>query len=166
MRAIIIGSIFVLTAFVLTARGAQRERITSAVDARRPHAMTDAVHRLAQAQNDRGAVDPGMQMDHVQLIFNPSAEQQSDLDQLLKDQQNPSSQNYRKWLTPAQYADRFGLSASDHSKVVAWLVSEGLTVHEPAAGRNWVAFSGTAGQIGRALRTSIHKYLVNGKEHF
>jgi uncharacterized protein (TIGR03437 family) len=161
MRAVFIGFILVSTGFA-----AQPNRILSAVDARRPHVLPNSVHRLAQAQFDLGAVDPAMQLDHVQLLFTPSAEQQQDLDQLLKDQQNPSSPNFRKWLSPGQYADRFGLSASDQSKVIAWLVSEGLTVHESSQGRNWVAFSGSAAQISKAFHTSIHRYQVNGQNHF
>ncbi len=99
------------------------------------------------------------------LLFKPSAAQQSDLDQFLASQQNPSSPDFHKWLTPEQFADRFGISTSDHSKVVAWLQSEGLTVNESGRGRNWVAFSGTAGQVSRALRTEIHRYQADGAMH-
>jgi len=37
---------------------------------------------------------------------------------MLADQQNPSSPQFHKWLTPEEYGDRFGLSAGDHSKIV------------------------------------------------
>ncbi len=100
------------------------------------------------------------------LLFKPSAAQQSDLDQFLVSQQNPSSPDFHKWLTPEQFADRFGISTSDNSRVVAWLQSEGLTVNESARGRNWVAFSGTAAQVSRVLRTEIHRYQANGAMHF
>ena len=99
------------------------------------------------------------------LLIKPSAAQQADLDQLLAAQQNPSSASYHQWLTPQAFADRFGLSTSDHSKVVAWLQSEGLTVQESGRGRNWIAFKGGAGQVGKALRTSIHRFVVNGEAH-
>ncbi len=99
------------------------------------------------------------------LLIKPSAAQQADLDQLLAAQQNPSSANYHQWLTPQDFADRFGLSTSDHSKVVAWLQAGGLTVQESGRGRNWVAFKGGAGQVGKALQTSIHRYIVNGETH-
>jgi uncharacterized protein (TIGR03437 family) len=104
-------------------------------------------------------------MSHVLLLFKPSAAQQSDLNQLLASQQNPSSANFHKWLTPEEFGNRFGLSASDTSKVTAWLQSEGLTVKQTARGRNWLAFSGTAAQVSRALGTSIHRYEVNGEAH-
>ena len=107
-----------------------------------------------------------MRMEYMQMLFQPSAAQQADLDQLLIDQQNPSSASYHKFLTPEQFGERFGLSFSDQSKVVAWLASEGFTINETARGRNWVAFSGTAGQVSKSLHTEIHKLNVNGERHY
>ncbi|HWF09473.1 MAG TPA: protease pro-enzyme activation domain-containing protein [Bryobacteraceae bacterium] len=128
-------------------------------------ALRGNFHPLARPEYDRGEVDPGTPMSHLLLLFKPSAAQQSDLDQLLVSQQNPSSPNFHKWLTPEEFGDRFGLSASDTSKVVAWLRSEGLTVKQTARGRNWLSFGGTAAQVSRALGTSIHRYDVNGETH-
>ncbi|MGA2268739.1 MAG: protease pro-enzyme activation domain-containing protein [Bryobacteraceae bacterium] len=105
-------------------------------------------------------------MDHTLILFKPSSAQQADLDQLLADQQNPSSPLFRRWLTPEEFGNRFGLSASDHSKVVAWLASEGLTVNESGRARNWVAFSGTAAQVSKTLHTSLRRYRVDGETHF
>ncbi len=50
--------------------------------------------------------------------------------------------------------------------MVAWLKSEGLDVKEQARGRNWLAFSGTARQIGRALHTEIRRFATGAAEHF
>jgi subtilase family serine protease len=58
------------------------------------------------------------------------------------------------------------LSASDNSKIVAWLTREGFTINDIARGHNWVAFSGTAGQVSQSLHTSIHRFEVRGKMHF
>src|SRR6185312_1520526 len=71
-----------------------------------------------------------------------------------------------RWLTPEEYADRFGLSGPDESRLVSWLTAQGLTIDERGRGRNWIAFSGTAARVGRAFRTSIHRYEVNGRMHF
>ena len=138
----------------------------STIDRGQTATLKNQVHPAAIASNDRGNVDPAMPMDHMMLIVRPSAVQEADLEQLLADQQNPSSQNYRKWLTPEEFAGRFGLSPGDNSKVVAWLKGEGFTVNDIARGRNWVAFSGTAGQVSRSLHTSIHYFEVNGEKHF
>jgi uncharacterized protein (TIGR03437 family) len=130
------------------------------------HTVSGSLHQSARPEADRGPVDPSMRLDHVILSFRPSAVQQAELDQLLADQQNPGSPRFHKWLSPEEYAARFGLSAADESKVGAWLESQGLEVKQQARGRNWVAFSGTARNIGRALRTEIRKFAADGVEHF
>jgi uncharacterized protein (TIGR03437 family) len=124
------------------------------------------IHHQAQPQDDRGAVDPSMHMDYMVLVAKPSAAQQTELDGLLADQQNPSSPYFHQWLTPEEFGSRFGLSTSDHSKLVAWLTSEGFKVNESARGRNWVAFSGTANQVSKSLHTPIHRFHVDGETHF
>ena len=51
-------------------------------------------------------------------------------------------------------------------KIEAWLQSTGLRVVSEARARNWIAFSGSAEQIGRAFRTEIHRYVIDGETHF
>jgi uncharacterized protein (TIGR03437 family) len=142
------------------------DRITRPVDAGRTRTIAGPVRSQADPQFDQGAMDPASRIDDIVLIFKPSAGQQADLDRLLADQQNPSSPHFRQWLTPEQFGQRFGLSSGDHSKVVAWLTSQGLRVNQSGRARNWVSFSGTAGQVSQALHTSIHRFAVNGVTHF
>lgn len=137
-----------------------------AIDNRQTVTLKQHIHPAANAVNDRGAVDPSTMMDHMILMVKLSAGQQAGLDQLLMDQQNPSSPNYHKWLTPEEFGNRFGLSAGDHSKVAAWLAREGFTVNETGRGRNWVAFSGTAGQVSSSFHTEIHYFEMNGERHY
>lgn len=155
----------ILIAFSTNSHAAPVNRITQPVNRAQSHTLRGNIHPQATAQNDQGPVDPATPLTHVLILFKPSPAQQSDLDQFLADQQNPSSPNFHHWLTPEAFADRFGLSTSDTSKVTAWLQSEGLTVKQTARSRNWIAFSGSAGQISHALSTSIHRYNVNGQTH-
>jgi len=155
-----------LAGFAATALAAPADRITRPVDDRVKRAIPGNVHPLAQAKFDQGPIDPEMRMNYIMLMVKPSAAQQTDLDGLLADRQNPSSPQFHKWLTPEEFGERFGLSAGDSSKVAAWLRAEGLTVNRVARARNWLAFSGTAGQVSKALRTSFHSFEVDGKTHF
>jgi uncharacterized protein (TIGR03437 family) len=107
-----------------------------------------------------------MKMDRVVLLVKRSAAQQTELDQLLADQQNPSSPQFHRWLTPEEFGNRFGLSTDDLSKVAAWLSSEGFTIQETARGRNWIAFGGNAGQVSKSLHVPIHRMEVEGRTHF
>src|SRR5215469_5987881 len=96
-------------------------------------------HPLAQARFDRGEIDPGLRLSYVQILFRQTAAQHADLQRLLAAQRDPSSPDYRRWLTPEQYADRFGLSAGDLAKVTAWLTSAGFKIEYTARGRDWIA---------------------------
>src|SRR5215831_1765168 len=145
---------------------APKNRVARTVDPNRVRAVAGNVHRLAQAQDDRGAVDPSMAMNFMMVTFKPTAEQQSDLDQLLVDQQSPSSPQFHKWLTPEDFANRFGLSQSDRSQVRAWLVSQGFSIDLEARSGNWIAFSGTARKVSRMLHTEIHYFDVEGTRHY
>src|SRR3979490_650689 len=97
--------------------GVQPDRIAAPLSGDQEVPLRGNVHGMAQAQFDQGRVDAATRMSGVSLVFKPSAAQQKDLNQLLADQQNPSSPKYHKWLTPAQFADRFGMSQNDINKV-------------------------------------------------
>ena len=82
---------------------------------------------------------------------------------LLRQQLDPSSPNYHKWLSPEQYAERFGVSPSDMSRAAAWLRQQGFTTMIPSRSRTWIGFNGTAAQVEAAFHAPIHQYLVNGE---
>jgi len=112
-----------------------------------------------------GPVEPTLNIAYASLAFQKSPAQQTALDTLLLEQQTSGSPNFHRWLTPEQFADRFGPSPSDVASVVQWLESEGLTVNDVARGRGFVTFSGAAAHIAGAFRTELHRYRVNGEIH-
>jgi len=142
---------------------AQQSRIASSVDRLRTVALRGNVQPGARAEFDAGAADPSFALGPLLLMLRRSAAQQADLDQLLSAQQNPSSPGYHQWLSPEQFADRFGASRDDIAVVVSWLQSEGLAVEETSRARNWIRFRGAAGQLQAALHTEIRRYLVDGE---
>jgi uncharacterized protein (TIGR03437 family) len=113
-----------------------------------------------------GRTDPTHVLRHVSIHFKPSARQQSDLNKLLADQQNRASPHYREWLSPEQYADRFGPSSNDFARVMAWLRDSGFQMNSTAAARNWIAVDGSVETVERAFHTEIHDYLVDGETRF
>jgi len=141
-------------------------RITQQVDASEVQLVLGSLHPLARPEFDQGRVPASMMLHHVAIAFRLSPAQQEQLDQLLGEQQDPSSANYHKWLRPEQYADRFGLSPNDAAKITAWLKSQGLTAEGVSRGRTEVYFNGTAAQVGAVLHTEFHRYVVNGETHF
>lgn len=143
-----------------------KDRILYAVDSGQVAAVKGTAHPLAHPQFDRGRLSPEQQLNHVSLTFRLSPAQQADLQQLLRQQQDRTSPNYRKWLTPEQYAIRFGMSQNDLAKVSNWLQSQGLNVEGVSRNHNEISFSGGVGQIEYALRTELHNYSINGEEYF
>jgi subtilase family serine protease len=143
-----------------------RDRILGPVDAAQTTTVKGTAHPLARAQPDQGRTDVTRQLSGVTLTFRLSPAQQADLNQLLRDQQNPSSAQYHKWINPDQYAARFGMTQNDLAKVTSWAQSQGLTVDSISLNRNEISFSATVGQIEYALKTQIHNYSINGEHHF
>ncbi len=149
------------------ALGAQPNRIVARIDNNNRVRLSGHIHPRALAGVDQGRVEASRPLQYVTITLKPSAAQQADLEQLLAEQQDPASPNYHRWLTPEQYGDRFGASQADLNQVVNWLQQQQLTVVGTARGRNWVAFSGTAGQVENAFQTQIHYYLAeDGTQHY
>lgn len=145
---------------------ARAERIPQTIDNANLWHLHGSVPPRARAEFDRGAVDSSLQMEGMKLVFQLTAEQQSSLDTLLRQQLDLSSPNYHKWLTPEQYADQFGVSQSDVTRAANWLRQQGFTSVVPARSRAWIAFNGSAAQVEAAFHAPIHQYMVNGELHY
>jgi subtilase family serine protease len=148
------------------AQAEQPDRIIAAIDNNLTVVLKGSVHPKAKPQYDRGLVQPSMKLPFITLLIQPSADQQAELKQLLAEQQDPSSPNYHKWLTPEQFGQRFGLSNADVTKITHWLRSQGFRIAQVARGRDWIAFSGTAAHVQRTFHTELHRYNVDGEERF
>jgi uncharacterized protein (TIGR03437 family) len=145
---------------------AQRNRLSATIDDNQRVSLAGHVHPSARPEFDLGRVGSSMVLQSLTLELKPSGSQPTELNQLLAAQQDPSSADYHRWLTPEQYADRFGASLDDVNKIAAWLQQQGFQVTNIARGRNWISFSGTAVQVEAAFRTELHRYQVNGETHF
>jgi len=157
---------FLFSLAVATYLPAQRGRINSKPNDNLRATLAGHTHPRAMAASDQGRVDSSFPLDALTLVLKPSASQQADLDHLLAQQQDPASPNYHNWLSPEQYAERFGMTQSDIAQLIGWLQSQNLKVLSVARGRNAIRFTGTAGQVESAFRTELHHYELNGERHF
>lgn len=153
-------------ALSVSAQTTAANRILQAIDDRETRQLRGNVHPQLPHATDQGRMDGGLKMEGVSLVFRRTAAQEAAVEKLLEEQQDPSSPNFHKWLTPEQYADRFGLSKADVAKVVAWLQAEGFKVNRVARGRTQVWFTGSVSQIETVFRTEMHRYSVKGEPHF
>ncbi|HUY26070.1 MAG TPA: S53 family peptidase [Candidatus Binataceae bacterium] len=81
---------------------------------------------------------------------------QDALRKLIAAQQDPSSPEYHQWLTPDQFAARFGPTQSELSMVSAWLTGKGFTVESASASKRAIVFSGPASLAESVFKVKIH----------
>jgi subtilase family serine protease len=141
-------------------------RISAEIDASEISVLKGSLHPQAQSRFDAGRVPANTRLNGVSIVFSRSAAQQADLDALIAAQQDPASALYHQWLTPDQFAARFGMAQSDLDKVESWLQQQGFSIDSVARSRNLIRFSGTVAQVESAFQTQMHHYQVNGEQHF
>jgi len=146
---------------------AQRhDRLVAPIDGRRLVTVRGSRNPHIDALQDEGALDPGTPIKGLSFRFSPSAEQAAALDQLLEDQQDPSSPSYHIWLTPEEYGDKFGISPNDLARVSDWLQTQGFQIDYTARSRTSITFSATAGQVHHTFQTELHHFHVGSRAHF
>jgi subtilase family serine protease len=70
----------------------------------------------------------------------------------------PGDPLYRHYLTPAQYAARFGTSVADYRLVAAWAKSQGLTPGEEFSAHNVLPLTGTVAALKAAFGTQFNDF--------
>ncbi len=141
-------------------------RITQAVDESKLTVLRGNTHPLARPQFDRGAAPADLPAERMQLVLKRSPAQEATLEKFMAEQQDQSSPNYHKWLTPAEFGREFGAADQDVQTITSWLESHGFQVSKPLDGRSVIEFSGNAAQVKETFHTEIHKFVVNGEEHW
>jgi hypothetical protein len=139
--------------------------ITQPVDEAQLTVLKGNTHPMARPEFDLGTAPATLPMRRMLLVLKRSPEQESALRKLLDDQQDKSSSSYHKWLTPEEFGKQFGPTDTDLQTITAWLQSHGFQVGS-TKGRTVLEFSGSASQVQQAFHTTIHKYLVNGQQHW
>ena len=129
-------------------------------------AVAESRSPLAVMGEDAGTVPASMALKGLTLVFSRSAAQEADLRALLAAQQDPSSPQYHQWLTPDSFGARFGVADADLAQVKSWLQSQGSSVDSVNRSHNALTFSGTAGTVGAAFGTELHRYKLGTETHF
>jgi hypothetical protein len=143
-----------------------RIRVTEAVDENQLVVLPGKINPMARPSLDRGLMPDAQPITRMHLVLQRSAEQESALEQLLADQQNTASTNYHAWVTPQTFGKQFGPADADVAAVTSWLAARGFQNISVTTGKTAVEFSGNVGQVRSAFHTEIHKFFVDGEEHF
>ena len=120
------------------------------------------VNPRANPAFDQGTSDPSLAMNQRILLLKMDPQKQAQLDRLVADQQDSSSSSFHKWLTPAQFGQRFGRTPEEIATVTNWLVSQGFTIDSVSKSGTMITFSGTVAAVNRAFDANMHDYQVNG----
>jgi kumamolisin len=88
----------------------------------------------------------------VTLRFNHAAE----LHQLVREQSDPASSNYHRYLTPAEFAERFGPTADQLNQVVAELTRAGFQITKTSSNRLLVRATAPSSTVESYFKTEIH----------
>ncbi|HEV3111376.1 MAG TPA: protease pro-enzyme activation domain-containing protein [Candidatus Binataceae bacterium] len=96
--------------------------------------------------------DRSMQLDLTVVL---GLHDQAGLEQLLAEQQNSSSNNYHRWLTPAQFAQRFGPTQAQTEAVAQWLRSAGFRIKSVNRIGRTIDAAGSVAQAEATFQTSI-----------
>jgi subtilase family serine protease len=80
------------------------------------------------------------------------------LAQLRRDLYDPSSPEYGRYLSPAEFSARFSPSPEDYQALIDHARSQGLCVERAHASRALLSVSGPAGAVKRALHVGFNRY--------
>jgi len=164
-RARRVGGWLAAWAVALGTAGAQAPsiRITQAVDDGVRVTLSRGVSSLVRIAADQGAVPDATPVEQMRLVLTQTDAQKASLDSYLGELQQKSSPNYHKWLTPDQFGARFGAAQADIDTISAWLEQEGFTGISANKAKTTITFSGSAGTVRSAFKTSIHAFSLNGR---
>jgi hypothetical protein len=128
--------------------------------------LPKSLHPYAKPELDAGRVEGDRRIDNLSMFFKLSSDQRTERDALVAAQVDPKSPSYRQWLTPEQYAARFGADPADLSRASAWLRSQGLDVFHTSRLGTRVQFGGKVSDLEAAFQTEFHYFMVNGEQHY
>jgi hypothetical protein len=148
------------------AQTAPQARVIQSVRNDKLTTLRGNVHPMARPANDRGTLPATQSVTRMTLLLQRSSAQETTLEKLLSEQQDPKSPNYHAWLTPQQFGEQFGPAESDVQALKNWLSSQGFSNLQVSHGKELITFDGTAGQVRNAFHTDIHRLNVQGREHF
>ncbi len=98
---------------------------------------------------------------HARIYLTPNGGM-AKLEQFALAVSTPGNAQYRRFLTPSQYFQRFGTTAGSVSGVKSWLTGAGLRVTQVEQHNRYVDVSGNVASAEAAFGVSINRYQHNG----
>jgi YVTN family beta-propeller protein len=129
-----------------------------------PARRVGAVPRVPAGSVDLGPLAPSTPMNLV-VALDPSDPQ--GLQSYAEAVSTPASGAYRRYLTPREFASRFGATPASVETATSALRAQGLQVGKLSPNGLSLAVSGTATRVGAAFDTDFRRYRIpGGREAF
>ena len=94
----------------------------------------------------------------VALVLVPTLVRSAEAADYARRVSTPGDALYKHFLTPDEFADRFGMSSTDYAGLVAWAGANGLAISEASKGRTLLSVTGAAATIERLFSVRIDDY--------
>src|SRR5262245_19992127 len=98
------------------------------------------------------------------LVLSFAARDPEELAALMARQQDPRSPDYRRWLTPDEFATRFGAPEAAWTEAQRWLLASGFTDVRPWPGGLAISFRGATRDVERAFGVELYEYDLHGEK--
>lgn len=166
LLAVVVRACLLAAAVPALAQQSAPVLVTRAVDNSVRTMLAGNLHPLARPEFDQGEAPSDLALQRMLLVLRRSPQQEAALQRLIENQQYRNSASYHHWLTPEEFGAQFGPADSDLAAVVGWLNASGFEVTQVSNSRTIIEFSGTAALVKQAFGTAIHRFVVNGEQHW
>jgi hypothetical protein len=169
-RAIFVSTALLSFSSTVFAQGVQTEahpavRITQKIDDASRVSLAGTHPAIVERSVVGERLAASTQLGHMRLVLSATDAQENALASLMSEQQDKTSANYHKWLTPDTFGQYFGVASSDLATLTAWLQDQGFTVESVSKSGRIISFAGTSGQVEKAFQTQMNHLTVNGESH-
>jgi len=121
----------------------------------RGHLIDDRVPEAVAASRSLGPVGRSMRMN---LAIGLPLRNQSELASLVQQVADPASPNYRHFLTPGQFAERFGPTEADYQALASFMRANGLEVTGTHPNRMILDVGGPVADIERTFHVNMVRW--------
>ncbi|QHN03791.1 S8 family serine peptidase [Granulicella sp. WH15] len=156
LRIVVAAAIFVVAPAFAFAQSPISTRANNLV------LMPDHVPEYVTSAQDQGPTADNTPIPNAAILLARSPEQDAALQILLQEQMDKTSLNFHRWLTPEEFASRFGASETAIEIVSGWLHANGFS---PTVSRSkmYVSVSGNAAQFATLFHTTFHTFALHGQ---
>jgi subtilase family serine protease len=134
--------------------------------AQEPSTRTRVSHNTLPALAQAQMLGPASRDQQLHLAITLNVSNPGALKDLIERLYDPASPEYRRFLTPAQFADRFAPSRDQYDAVIRFLEQSGLRVTATYRNRLMVEVRASVAQVESAFALRVNYYAGLGKNFF